>query len=200
MLKQNWDYWINSFSKRSVKLFFPKFTLRYELLMNDVLKALGMEIAFDPNRADFTNMYKGLQRLYISKVKHKTFVEVNEEGTEAAAVTSIEIGVKAISLVSDGESTCSPYLYETILRAKANGLDIALGTNGYLLKLNRLEESLPALTYLRFNFSAGQPQPYPFRAAVPVSPLFLRSTKYSLTYKFISNICQFYSKRCLKTK
>ncbi len=71
-----------------------------------------------------------------------------------------EIGVKAISFVSDGESTCSPYLYDAILRGKANGLDMALGTNGYLLKDERLEEILPALTYLRFNISAAQPDRY----------------------------------------
>jgi MoaA/NifB/PqqE/SkfB family radical SAM enzyme len=67
-----------------------------------------------------------------------------------------EIGVKAISLVSDGESACSPYLYDAILRGKKNGLDMALGTNGYLLKIDRLGEILPALTYLRFNISAGE--------------------------------------------
>ena len=71
-----------------------------------------------------------------------------------------EIGVKAISFVSDGESTCSPYLYDAILRGKAHGLDMALGTNGFLLKDDRLEEILPALTYLRFNISAGQPGRY----------------------------------------
>ncbi len=71
-----------------------------------------------------------------------------------------EIGVKAISYVSDGESTCSPHLYDAILRGKANGLDMALGTNGYLLKDDRLEEILPALTYFRFNISAGTPERY----------------------------------------
>jgi len=71
-----------------------------------------------------------------------------------------EIGVKAISFVSDGESTCSPYLYEAILRGKANGLDMALGTNGYLLRDDKLEEILPCLTYLRFNISAGKPERY----------------------------------------
>ncbi|MCX6813563.1 MAG: radical SAM protein, partial [Candidatus Azambacteria bacterium] len=71
-----------------------------------------------------------------------------------------EIGVKAISFVSDGESTCSPHLYDAILRGKANGLDIALGTNGYLLKDERFEEILPALTYLRFNISAAAPERY----------------------------------------
>ena len=71
-----------------------------------------------------------------------------------------EIGVKAISFVSDGESTCSPYLQDAILRGKSNGLDMALGTNGYLLKDDSLEEILPALTYLRFNISAGEPDRY----------------------------------------
>ena len=71
-----------------------------------------------------------------------------------------EIGVKAISFVSDGESTCSPYFYDAILRGKANGLDMAVGTNGYLLKEERLEEILPALTYLRFNISSADPKRY----------------------------------------
>ncbi len=71
-----------------------------------------------------------------------------------------EIGVKAVSFVSDGESTCSPHLYEAIIQGKKNGLDMALGTNGYLLKDEKLEEILPCLTYLRFNISAGTPARY----------------------------------------
>lgn len=71
-----------------------------------------------------------------------------------------QIGVKAISLVSDGESTCSPHFYDAVLRAKANGLDIAVGTNGILLKKERLPEILKVLTYLRFNISAGEPRRY----------------------------------------
>lgn len=71
-----------------------------------------------------------------------------------------EIGVKAVSFVSDGESTCSPHLRHAILRGKSNGLDMALGTNGYLLRNEQLEEILPCLTYLRFNISAGEPSAY----------------------------------------
>ncbi len=71
-----------------------------------------------------------------------------------------ESDVKAISFVSDGESTCSPHLYDAILRGKSNGLDMALGTNGYLLKDDRLEAILPALTYIRFNVSAGEAERY----------------------------------------
>lgn len=71
-----------------------------------------------------------------------------------------DVGVKAVSFVSDGESTCSPHLEAALLRGRANGLDMALGTNGFLLQDDRLEAILPALTYLRFNISAAEPARY----------------------------------------
>ncbi len=73
-----------------------------------------------------------------------------------------EIGVKGISFVSDGESTCNPHLKRAITYGKSIGLDMALGTNGYLLKDEDLEEILPCLTYLRFNISAGEPERYAY--------------------------------------
>lgn len=96
-----------------------------------------------------------------------------------------EIGVKAISFVSDGESTCSSHLYDAILRGKSNGLDMALGTNGYLLKEERLEDILPALTYLRFNISAAEGDKY---AAIHVC-------KKECYFKIINTI-----KTCVKIK
>ena len=81
-----WEEWTGSFSESEVSLDLPKFTLEYELLLNEALQSMGMEIAFTPE-ADFSRML-GSGGLWIDKVKHKTFVEVNEEGTEAAAVTS----------------------------------------------------------------------------------------------------------------
>src|ERR1041384_7194957 len=69
----------------------PRFRVEYEVGLNDALKALGMGVAFDANRADFSGIVQGSERAYISRVKHKTFAEVNEEGTEAAAVTSVEM-------------------------------------------------------------------------------------------------------------
>ena len=71
-----------------------------------------------------------------------------------------EIGVKAVSFVSDGESTCSSHLADAIVHGKKNGLDMALGTNGVLLDREKLEKILPALTYLRFNVSAGESKKY----------------------------------------
>ncbi|MEJ2335733.1 MAG: serpin family protein [Gemmatimonadales bacterium] len=73
----------------------PKFALEYEKTLNDALEALGMEVAFDPATADFSRMQRDAlaMQLHISRVKQKAFVDVDEEGTRAAAVTSVEVGV-----------------------------------------------------------------------------------------------------------
>jgi hypothetical protein len=86
---QNLSNWLSQFSSDSVNVFIPRFKLEYDRELKDDLTALGMGIAFT-GAADFTNMYAN-GGVWISKVKHKTFVEVNEEGTEAAAVTDVEM-------------------------------------------------------------------------------------------------------------
>lgn len=79
-----------SFQKIPVHL--PKFEMEYEIEYNDILKAMGMEIAFDEWNANFKGMADiSPQNLFISEVKHKTFIRVDEKGTEAAAVTSVGI-------------------------------------------------------------------------------------------------------------
>ncbi len=87
--RDRWNTWIGALQDDSIEVSMPKFTVEYEVTLNDVLKALGMAVAFSQTEADFSNLYAGPQRAYISEVKHKTFVEVNEEGTEAAAATSV---------------------------------------------------------------------------------------------------------------
>jgi serpin B len=68
----------------------PRFTLEYEANLNEPLKALGMRAAFDGERADFSAMCD-IPNIGIDEVKHKTYLEINEEGTEAAAVTSVRL-------------------------------------------------------------------------------------------------------------
>lgn len=71
-----------------------------------------------------------------------------------------QLGVKGISLVSDGESTLSPVFIDTILRGSELGISMAVGTNGLLLNERKLELILPHLTYLRINISAGEKKRY----------------------------------------
>jgi MoaA/NifB/PqqE/SkfB family radical SAM enzyme len=78
-----------------------------------------------------------------------------------------EIGVKGVSLVSDGESTLSPFFVEAIERGHKNGLCMASGTNGFLLNAEKLRRILPCLTYLRFNITAGEPKRYAEIMGVP---------------------------------
>jgi MoaA/NifB/PqqE/SkfB family radical SAM enzyme len=67
-----------------------------------------------------------------------------------------KIGVKGISFVSDGESTISPVFIDAVKRGHELGLSMAVGTNAFVLTRRKLEEVMPALTYVRVNISAGQ--------------------------------------------
>ncbi len=71
-----------------------------------------------------------------------------------------EIGVKGLSLISDGESTVVPWYEESIEHGARAGLAIGVGTNGVRLKRKVLERILPHIAYLRFNFSAGTMEGY----------------------------------------
>lgn len=71
-----------------------------------------------------------------------------------------EIGVKGISLVSDGESSVSPVFADTIVRGGELGLSMATGTNGFLVTPEMAERILPHMTYLRINISAGERDRY----------------------------------------
>ena len=71
-----------------------------------------------------------------------------------------EIGVKGVSLVSDGESTIHPAFVDSIVHGGEKGISMATATNGFLLNEEKLEKILPHLTYLRFNISAGEPKRY----------------------------------------
>jgi serpin B len=72
---------------RRVMVYYPKFTLKTSYSLPDALGAMGMPTAFTRN-ADFSGM-DGTKNLYISDVIHQAFVDVNEEGTEAAAATAV---------------------------------------------------------------------------------------------------------------
>lgn len=87
-----WSALAEGLTRDSVAIAMPKFQLRWDDSLNGVLKALGMEVAFT-GRADLSGIAGNPGDLFISFVKQGTFVDVNEEGTEAAAVTVVGIGI-----------------------------------------------------------------------------------------------------------
>jgi serpin B len=76
-----WEYEVHS------KI--PKFKNEYDVILNDALKDLGINDAFDPEKADFTGIAHTEENMFISQVLHKTFIELDEKGTKAAAATAI---------------------------------------------------------------------------------------------------------------
>ena len=125
----NWAAWVGDLDTHAVALELPKFKLEYGLKMNNVLKALGMAVAFDGGQADFTRMlveggaYPG--NLFIDKVKHKTFVQVDEEGTEAAAVTMVEMGFTSIGPSSIIMRVDRPFIF--VIRERTSGALLFMG-------------------------------------------------------------------------
>jgi len=80
---------------QEVRLYLPRFEMEHSLGLAESLQAMGMPLAFDEARADFSAMadLRDGARLFISDVLHKAFVAVDEEGTEAAAATAVIVGV-----------------------------------------------------------------------------------------------------------
>lgn len=123
---ENWNNWINSLNPvGDVAITLPKFKYKYETTLNNVLTDMGMGVAFTGN-ADFTGINKG-GGLRIDFVKHKTFVEVNEEGTEAAAVT-----VVGMELTSVGPGNKAPFIVDRpflyAITEKSTGAVLFMGT------------------------------------------------------------------------
>ncbi len=87
---ENMDTWNSEFYPTVGNVMLPKFKMVYEVNLNEPLKTLGMIEAFDEN-ANFSKMIKEKDLIWISQVKQKTFIDVNEKGTEAAAATSVAI-------------------------------------------------------------------------------------------------------------
>jgi serine protease inhibitor len=94
----NWQSWLATFRESNGTISMPRFKLRYGTVsLKTPLSALGMAVAFDREKADFTNLCQitGLN-LYIGNVLHKTALEVNEKGTEAAAATVVRVTMTAL--------------------------------------------------------------------------------------------------------
>jgi serpin B len=93
-----------------VNLGLPKFKSEKSFNLGDQLKALGIQKAFDPQAADFTGITDKMD-LYITDVLHKAYIDVNEEGTEAAAATAIAIGTTSMPADSWDITFDHPFIY-----------------------------------------------------------------------------------------
>ena len=92
--------WIGKLTETKVEVALPRFKVRFDLALSDTLKAMGMKQAFNPGAANFSGMVdmgmNSTPELYISEVFHEAFVQVNEEGAEAAAATGVVMAVRAM--------------------------------------------------------------------------------------------------------
>lgn len=102
LTEENWTIWNSEFQLISGTIKLPKFQVEYETSLNNGLKNLGIQLAFEKNRAEFPNLIEEDERIYIHEVKQKTYIDVKEEGTEAAGVTSVE--VRLTSAIIDEET------------------------------------------------------------------------------------------------
>lgn len=89
-------------------------------------------------------------------LQHNQYYKITKDHMTRFLDDCAEIGVKGVSLVSDGESSISPAYEHTIRYGASLGLSMASGTNAYLLRGQLLESVFPSLTYLRVNISAGE--------------------------------------------
>jgi serpin B len=124
---ENLQQWIGSLSKREVKVALPKFKTTSQFKMNDILKSMGMNTAFDPSTADFSGMDGGGTGLFISAVFHKAFVDVNEEGTEAAAATGVMVELASAAVPTEPPVFRADHPFIFMIRDNRNGSIMFMG-------------------------------------------------------------------------
>lgn len=107
----DWNMLTSAFFNKNMEVYLPRFSMeeKYSAVMKTALTNLGMGVAFKEGEADFSKM--GPTDLYISAVIHKTFVEVSEAGTEAAAVTAVEISTESSASVPQQLIFNKPFLF-----------------------------------------------------------------------------------------
>ena len=128
---ESWNNRISSLKTREVEVFYPRFKQECKFELKDALQNMGMKQAFT-DFADFSNMTD--QRVKISFVKHDTYVEVTEEGTEAAAVTVVGIEFTSIQEppVTPVFRVNKPFVF--VIREKSTGVILFIGKMGKIEK------------------------------------------------------------------
>lgn len=120
MAEQGTERFFTNLTPQEIPVLLPRFSFEYEKSLVDIFRELGMEKAFSPG--GFLNIADAVKDLFISDILHKTFIEVNEEGTEAAAVTAVEIGRTALPA---GFYAVKPFIF--VIRDDRSGTILFMG-------------------------------------------------------------------------
>jgi len=121
---ENLSRWMGKLHKRKVIVSIPKFTMTRQFGLAGVLGEMGMTDAFSPGKADFSGI-NGKTDLFISAVIHKAYVDVNEEGTEAAAATAVVVGITSVQPQPPVFRADHPFLF--IIRDNRSGSILFIG-------------------------------------------------------------------------
>lgn len=106
---EKWENLLENLEHKEFNFYMPKYKFKYEKSLQEILTEMGMGIAFNNNLADFSNMFIDNEG-WISKVKHKTFIQTDENGTEAAAATVVEV-IDSVAPVVPTINLNRPYLF-----------------------------------------------------------------------------------------
>ena len=110
-----------------VETIIPKFSYDYDIEMSGALKALGMPLPFDAEKADFSALgSSGNGNIFISRVLHKAYIAVDEKGTKAGAATAVEIKETAVAVDIYSVTLDRPFIYA--VTDNATGLPVFIGT------------------------------------------------------------------------
>ncbi len=123
----DWDAASFQTTEGSVRI--PRFTLQFDRTLNDDLKAMGMGAAFDENAADFSDMGPQGRDFFISGVRQKDYIEVNEEGTKAAAATSVQIQAVSAPANTFSFNADRPFFFAIVDNASGTPLFLGSVTN-----------------------------------------------------------------------
>jgi serpin B len=123
LVSDNLAGWLANMHKREVRVFFPRFKMASEFGLGKILSAMGMPDAFS-GKADFSGI-TGNRDLFISAVVHKAYVDVNEEGTEAAAATGVTMKLTSIGTPPPVFKADHPFIF--LIRDNQTGSILFLG-------------------------------------------------------------------------
>jgi serine protease inhibitor len=126
---QAWESWLGGFASRKGHIELPRFKIEFKASLKPALTKLGMGDAFDGSRANFSGMIEATgANVFIHDVLHKTYVAVDEEGTEAAAVTSVEMRLTSVMEPEKPFEMICDHPFFVAIRDNETGLVLFMGS------------------------------------------------------------------------